>query len=37
MNMKQEEFGIVIEVKGNLAKVKAAKYGYYDNCFRLGY
>jgi len=35
--MKLEEFGIVIEIKRNLAKVKAAKYGYCDNCFRLGY
>jgi sigma-E factor negative regulatory protein RseC len=30
--MKQEEFGIVIEVKGNVAKVKAARHGDCDNC-----
>lgn len=30
--MKQEEFGIVIEVNGNLAKVKAARHGDCDNC-----
>lgn len=30
--MKQEEYGIVIEVNGNLAKVKAARHGDCDNC-----
>lgn len=30
--MKLEEFGIVIEANGNLAKVKAARHGDCDNC-----
>jgi len=32
MNMNQEEVGIVIEVNGNLAKVKAARHGDCENC-----
>ena len=30
--MKQQEFGVVIEVNGNVAKVKAARHGDCDNC-----
>ena len=30
--MKLEEFGIVVEANGNLAKVKAARHGDCENC-----
>lgn len=30
--MKQQEIGVVIEVNGNVAKVKAARHGDCDNC-----
>lgn len=30
--MKQEEFGVVIEINGDVAKVKAARHGDCDNC-----
>ncbi|MBC3797298.1 SoxR reducing system RseC family protein [Acetobacterium tundrae] len=30
--MKQEEFGVVVEVDGSLAKVKAARHGDCENC-----
>jgi len=30
--LKLEEFGVVVEVNGNLAKVKAARHGDCDNC-----